>query len=55
MVPKSLVRLVVFCYNAFNSSVGIESITAGSKVELSLENLFDYNNRSYQNLLLPNA
>jgi len=46
MVPKSLVRLVVFCYNAINSPIGIEPITACSNVEPSLENLFDYEHSS---------
>src|SRR4030065_343449 len=36
-VPKSLVRLVVFCYNGFNRPIGIEPITSCLELEPFLE------------------
>lgn len=49
-VPKSLVRLVVFCYNGFNRPIGIEPITSCLELEPFLEILFDYDNRFYGKL-----
>jgi hypothetical protein len=54
-VAKSLVRFVLFSYNGFNSPIEIQPITVCSKLETYLEILFDYGNRSYQNLLFTNA